>query len=203
MMKFRLLVILASLQTISLTTSGQIVLPAFSSNATKIDSIDLQPLSVATKDYDFSISYYTNSYWSKRQKNGYDYAALCYKEGKRYQYYLKAKSIKGAPTSKKSAGKIIKVTVKQDLCDSVFAALVANKLFILDNDRLMDFTRQVNDTQQELSISDGRFYEFIIRARDKLRIVTSYEPEAYLVYNSVITERKYFIACRDAFLRLW
>ncbi|HYV93453.1 MAG TPA: hypothetical protein VE978_16895 [Chitinophagales bacterium] len=184
---------------ISYAVAGQVTLPDFQSNATQIDTLDKQQLLNLTSQYDFSISLISHSPYY----NITFYQVLGYKEGRWSQFIFYPIVYKNGEL-KKGRTKIVKEKSNQHLCDSVFTKLVENKLFSMSRDSLNIYDKRVSDAVPELKIlHGGNYYDFVIRTKNKLRVVGSHEPDQYHRGISEIEERKYFLACRDSFYRLW
>jgi len=100
--------------------------------------------------------------------------------------------------------KTTSITPNQQVCNEVLKSLIENNLFTMNIDSLIKKERQINKTVTEhFNVADGVDYEFVIITKNKQRIVFCPSPETFYEWMPETIERKYFINCRDSFLKLW
>lgn len=180
--------------------NAQKVLPPFEHNPTSKDSAEINTILRATQDFDFSIvlKIYRESWFY-----GSDCIIIGYKNNMWYQSSL---SIKEREYSTKDTFRFTQSN--QFLCDSVILDLKKNFLFTMNTDSLeIDYKNVYNSTTRKwnrsfISISDYNKYTFYIINDNKIRKVYSMAPEFYYREIPNITQRKYFINCKNSFLRL-
>ncbi len=179
--------------------NAQKVLPPYEHNITSKDSAEIKTLLFASKYFSFSIVLKREGVWFNK-----NYKMIGYKDTNWYQIRILNERETGVP--KKSDFVFFKE--ETELCNSILTELKTNFLFSMDVDslnidELLVYDSSSNEYQWSSKyISDGIYNSFYIISKDKVRKVSNYAPEAYLEYLPHITQRKYFINCKNSFLRL-
>lgn len=184
----------------SLSIYSQVVIPNFNSNATLHDSTSNEEYLKFISKFDVSVSLRRSCYWYGHM----EYKTIALENDTWVKFIILTDFTAKHNIFKKRKIKIIKEVCDQTFCDSITKELINNRLFTMNIDSLHTNFKQIDDsTKESISISDGVLYEFIVRNNNKIKIVWSYEPEAYYKWLPEIIERKYFIDCKNAFENLW
>lgn len=183
--------------------NAQNILPPFEHNITSEDSIKIKTILEVTKDFDFSIVLKMRNNWFNAVNN-----SIIGFKNQNWEYKLLLSERKIRKTKIRKVDTLINLTVRNNLCDSILSDLKNNYLFSMDVDSLNIDEKLVYDSLTKdykiwsLMVDDGTNYSFYIITKDKIRKVSNYAPEYLFEKIPHIIQRKYFINCKNSFLRL-
>lgn len=177
----------------------------FDGNAVSKDSSDLRKFLNATRHYDLAIALAKDNKWTASTI----YYIMARKKGHWHQLYLITDIHDRMGNVDTAKVKVSHRHARQKQCDSVWTQLKKHHLLTMSAEAQKINSKKIyNERRQDTittykTIAHGRYYEFIIKTPDRLRIVGSYEPQAFYKWNPEITDRKYFIDCMNVYGKLW
>lgn len=185
--------------------SAQGISTGFESNAVSKDSTDLRKFLKATAHYDLAVALVKDNYWSASTI----YYIMAKKKGHWHQLYLVTDIHDRMGNVDTAKVKISHRHARQKQCDSVWQQLKKHHFLTMSAEAQKINSKKIyNEKKQDTittykTINHGRYYEFIIKSKDNLRIIGSCEPQAYYKWNPEIVDRKYFVDCLNVYGKLW
>lgn len=182
-----------------LSARAQVVIPAFASNASSIDTVHYKELFPVTAGSELTVSLMHDSYDSHYST----YHILSYKNG-RWSHHIYRNNYRDDnqdPVADKHT--LEELPVRQNRCNKAWDHLLDHNLLKMDAEaQKVTEKKWANNKVERFNISHGDNYEFVIRTKDQMRVIYSYSPDKFYEWMPEIKDRKYFIECRDIFMNL-
>lgn len=178
-------------------SAAQVYVPVFASNAVQIDTVHYKEILSRTSGDDLTLSFMYDSYDSHCST----YYLFCYRNGKwsHYVYCNNFRDDNQNPVADKFTWE--KKPVSQRKCNKAWDRLLDHNLLKMSAEaqKVME-KKWANNKVDRYSISHGDHYEFVIRTKDRMRVIYSYSPDRFYEWLPEIKDRQYFIECRNILL---